>query len=343
MLKLLILLSVITVFILKVKNDVPLIFGIPVALGYFLLFQACRVFLYERFINPLARLPGPKVHHALINRFNEEGHWFKGEFEAISKSEAGQAHLLWLREYRNPTGFVTYTTLFYTRRTMPTSSGIIRYILNNPTMYDTPYFARKGLKLVLGDGLLTAEGERHKRKRKLLNPVFSTAYLKDVVLVSAEKGDRLVTKLLDSLSAQPNEGIEMTEFLTRTGLDVITSAGSSFSNGRTDVGFGYDFKPLDNPDNPLTKAYSFIFAPDSLSAMDVFLGLASSYFPHLSKLPIPRLTELRAAREAVIAHALSLVRDRAGAKNAGKDILTALISEERASDQGERERNGDCE
>ena len=36
------------------------------------------------------------------------------------------------------------------------------------------------LNMLLGPGVLTTEGDQHKRQRKLLNPVFSVAHLRDM-------------------------------------------------------------------------------------------------------------------------------------------------------------------
>ena len=36
------------------------------------------------------------------------------------------------------------------------------------------------LHLLLGPGILTTEGEQHRRQRKLLNPVFSAAHLRNM-------------------------------------------------------------------------------------------------------------------------------------------------------------------
>ena len=142
------------------------------------------------------------------------------------KEEPGQAHLRWLREYRNPTGLVCYPGLFYTRRIMPTSSTAIQHILNNWTIYVRPDQARRSLANIMGDGLLTAEGEMHKRQRKVLNPAFATGYIRDIIPVFVEKGDNLVDSLVERLSSQSSEGIELTGPLSRTTLDIIGSAGN---------------------------------------------------------------------------------------------------------------------
>lgn len=98
-------------------------------------------------------------------------------------------------------------------------------MLNNCTIYIKPDNARRSLQRILGDGLLTAEGEMHKRQRKVLNPAFATGYIRDIVPIFCEKGTDLVDTLLEQVKAQPAEGIEMFRFLSRATLDIIGSAG----------------------------------------------------------------------------------------------------------------------
>lgn len=83
---------------------------------------------------------------------------------------------------------------------------------------------------ILGNGLLTAEGDTHKRQRKVLNPAFATGYIRDIVPIFSEKAADLVDTLLEKLKSQPAEGIEMFSYLSRTTLDIIGSAGTPFAH-----------------------------------------------------------------------------------------------------------------
>ena len=135
-----------------------------------------------------------------------------------------------MREYRNPTGLVTYPGLFYVRRVMPISGAAVQHILNNWTLYTKPEQSRRALSRILGDGLLTAEGEMHRRQRKVLTPAFATGYIRDIVPVFIDKSTDLVSTLLQDLKNQGPEGIEMFRYLSRTTLDIIGSAGTHSSS-----------------------------------------------------------------------------------------------------------------
>jgi cytochrome P450 len=134
-----------------------------------------------------------------------------------------------MRQYRNPTGLVSYPGLFYTRRIMPTSNATVQHILNNWTIYVKPPEARKALQSILGDGLLTAEGEVHKRQRKILNPAFATGYIRDIFPIFWTKSTEMVDLMLEAIKSQSVEGTEVFKFLSRSTLDIIGSAGFPFS------------------------------------------------------------------------------------------------------------------
>ena len=108
---------------------------------------------------------------------------------------------------------------------MPTSGVTIQHITTNSTIYVKPRFVRKAIERVLGKGLLTAEGERHKRQRKVLNPAFATGYIREIVPIFSEKATELVNMLLEDVKSQSGEGINVLPLLNRVTLDIISSSG----------------------------------------------------------------------------------------------------------------------
>jgi len=132
-----------------------------------------------------------------------------------------------MREYRNPTGLISYPGVFYSRRLFPISGSALQHILNNSTIYVKPDRSRDGLRRILGDGLLTAEGEAHKRQRKILTPAFGTGHIRASVEVFSEKAENIVNALQIAVKDQPAEGIEVFKYLSRTTLDIIGKAGNN--------------------------------------------------------------------------------------------------------------------
>ena len=108
---------------------------------------------------------------------------------------------------------------------MPTSSDTIQHITSNPSIYVKPRFVRKAIERVLGKGVLTAEGDRHKRQRKVLNPAFSTSSIRRMVPIFSAKARDLVNILLDDVKLQSAQGINVFPLLNRVTLDIISSSG----------------------------------------------------------------------------------------------------------------------
>jgi cytochrome P450 len=108
---------------------------------------------------------------------------------------------------------------------MPTSTLTVQHILNNMNIYIKSEQARRAIERVLGKGLLTAEGERHKKQRKVLNPAFATSYIRNMVPIFSAKAAELVDTLLEHVKSQSSQGINVLPLLNRSTLDIIGSAG----------------------------------------------------------------------------------------------------------------------
>ena len=62
---------------------------IPFYLGVFLVWNGFRILIYQRYLNPLSRLPGPKVSASLYNdHFRDTG--FGESFERSSRKSLGK-------------------------------------------------------------------------------------------------------------------------------------------------------------------------------------------------------------------------------------------------------------
>ena len=145
------------------------------------------------------------------------------------KDDPGAPMLEWMRQYRDQadTGLLTYPGLFYRRRLFPIAPSALQHVLNNWTIYQKPEESRAVLRRILGDGILVAEGDMHKRQRKILTPAFATSYIRGNVEVFAEKAENMVTVLRNAVRDQSDEGVEVFQYLSRTTLDIIVKAGTT--------------------------------------------------------------------------------------------------------------------
>ncbi|KXN84323.1 Cytochrome P450 3A16 [Leucoagaricus sp. SymC.cos] len=127
-----------------------------------------------------------------------------------------------------------------------------------------------------GDGLLSSYGDKHKKQRKLLNPVFSINHMREMIPVFYEVTERLRKVLKKKLESGPQE-LDILHWVTRTALELIAQSG-----------MGYSFDSLEDDEN---------FHPYSASVkrFTALVGgpvgfLASRYiFPLAAKFNFPRL------------------------------------------------------
>jgi len=78
-------------------------------------------------------------------------------------------NLRWVKKYGN---FIKYHIIFNKPAIMVTNTKMIQKIVST---YDFPKPEQlvSNLKPTIGEGLFFAEGETHKRQRKMMNPAFS--------------------------------------------------------------------------------------------------------------------------------------------------------------------------
>jgi cytochrome P450 len=142
---------------------------------------------------------------------------------------------------------------------------------------------------MLGKGLLIAEGADHRRQRRVLNPAFSPAAVKEMIPIFYDKATELKEKLQmiiedDSIEASPTPATEIdkvqggkkmdvSKWIAQATLDVYAS--STESDFRIGIaGFGYDFKALSSEKNELSEAFRKMFsAGGALSFMAIFQAL----------------------------------------------------------------------
>ncbi|KAJ3861973.1 cytochrome P450 [Lentinula novae-zelandiae] len=92
----------------------------------------------------------------------------------------------------------------------------------------------EGNLLIFGEGLFSTLGHRHHKQRKILNPAFSAAHMREMIPVFFEVAHKLESALKNRLQAGPStQEVEILSWMGRTALELIGQAG-----------LGYSFDPL---------------------------------------------------------------------------------------------------
>jgi len=129
----------------------------------------------------------------------------------------------WVKEYENPTGMIAYP-LFKTRSVLPYSPAALSVFLNSPN-YIKPRRTSYFLRIVIGDGLVVAEYEEHKRQRRILTPAFGVTHIRRITPHFWTKANQLVEVWKPLVESQPEEGIDVLKWMSRVTLDIIGLAG----------------------------------------------------------------------------------------------------------------------
>ncbi|KIK57094.1 hypothetical protein GYMLUDRAFT_46720 [Collybiopsis luxurians FD-317 M1] len=98
--------------------------------------------------------------------------------------------------------------------------------------------------ILFGEGLLGTLGHRHRKQRKMLNPVFSAAHMRDMVPTFFEIAHKLENTLKERLQTSKTREVDILSWMSRAALELIGQAG-----------MGYSFDPLTSEEatHPYTK------------------------------------------------------------------------------------------
>ncbi|CAI2161941.1 15833_t:CDS:2, partial [Funneliformis geosporum] len=226
---------------------------------------------------------------------------------------SGEPQLGWAKKYGN---FVKFHGILNQPSILLTDTKIIQEITLNQ-VYD--YSKQKMLigdgKAIFGEGLALAEGESHKRQRKMMNPAFTHNHIKNMIPTFIH----VASKLTDLIEGEVNEGetkIVLTPYLTKATLDIIGL-----------VGFSHEFNSLTSP-SELAEAYESLFSV-SPSISSICLSIVAGYIPFIRKVPIEINKRFNKSTEVIDRESKKLMKEKynddKNNKLDGNDLLSLLI------------------
>jgi len=286
-------------------------------------------FLIRNSTSPLLVLPGPP---------NPSFIW--GQFKKIFAADNSVLQEQWVEEY-GPN--ITYKGFLGVNRLWTVDPRALNHIMTHSMDYQKPAQARANLSFVLGNGVLITEGEQHRSQRRIMNPAFGPAQIRELTTIFVEKAVQLRDLWASELSKSSAEStkIDVLSGLTSMTLDVIGLAG-----------FNYKFNALNetNEKNELNEAFETMFRSEtSLSIRGVLAGT----FPRIARLiPTERGRRIVHARSVMNRIGLQLIKDKKAAILAeksgmekkdlqGRDLLTLLLKANMATDIPDSQRLSD--
>ncbi|TXT04796.1 hypothetical protein VHUM_04064 [Vanrija humicola] len=305
----------------------------PVGIAISAVVVAAAIFLlqkphYPSFVN----LPGPKPSHLL---------W--GSSLEVIKGVVGGKHTEWFERYGKN---VRYTAFCTTQALITSDLTLINHVLKNGYDFAKPRVPARVLNNLLGKGLITAEGAVHRRQRRVLNPAFGPAQIKNLMPEFWNKAyvlDEVWGALIASGGkAQGTDGlkIETLRWFNRFALDVLGTAGMNVELGS-----------MRNVDNELARAYKAMATQDPQITPWIMIEMM---FPILRWIPTKRQTVMRTNLAIAKKNSARLLRDKkaAIAKEAAapaasdadeRDLLSLLVRANTSPDVPADQRLTDAE
>ncbi|KAH9932764.1 cytochrome-450 hydroxylase [Epithele typhae] len=297
-------------------------------------FVACALYLFYLAIllplwNPLRNLPGPPTRGILGNHMGM----------VLDPSRSPRVHEAFVKHYgRNVRirGFLPWDQRLFTLD--PVS---LAHVLKHSTVYEKPWQSRLLISSLIGVGMLAAEGQVHKRQRRVATPAFSIQNMRALIPVAFQKGLELRNRWMDLIADSPVppddekragwSKLDVCHWISRATFDVIGLAG-----------FDYEFNAIHNESNELFAAYKEMFEIAVSQQGGGVWELAILYFPFLDRIvPGQRFGVVKRSQDTIQRVAGRLIQEkkrkieeaeRVGVPYIGKDLLSNLLRSNTAAD-----------
>ncbi|KIY68833.1 cytochrome P450 [Cylindrobasidium torrendii FP15055 ss-10] len=264
--------------------------------------------LYKNYTNPLWRLQGPP-----------RGNFFLGNLSEIWKVKTLTG---WVHQYGRVN---THAGLFRKPCLVISDVKAVAHVVSHANDFPKDESMRYDLSKLVGPGVLVVEGEEHKRQRRVINPAFGNAYVKELVPTFFDKALQLRELLVEKCASNPRGyNTNAIEWMSKVTLDIIGLAG-----------FGYNFHGLD--DNVGKTELQIAF--DAAAKSSVVLRMIQAKLPFFRLFPMGNSSMLREAQKSMdrigarlLAEAKSMITLGEKMSGGGRDMLSLLVRANTSSD-----------
>ncbi|EJF55963.1 cytochrome P450 [Dichomitus squalens LYAD-421 SS1] len=294
-------------------------------------------YLLAPFRSSLLNLPGPPSPG-----------WLLGNLNQIYESEGDLITDEWIEKY-GPN--IMYRGVFNGPRLYTTDTRALNHIVTHSAYYQKPEQVRRSLAHILGKGVLFTEGDQHRQQRRVMNPAFGPAQIRELTDIFVTKSIELRDLWISAINTQGEVArVDVLKDLSKMTLDVIGLAG-----------FGYEFDSL-NPNgkpNELAQAFQDVFnVSDKMPVLMILRG----FFPVLRAIPDKQSRRIddsqavmrRIGMQLVQEKKAEIMRERAQKNEKdpafdgierrdlrSRDLLTLLIKANMATDIPDSQRLSD--
>ncbi|CAG8771037.1 5055_t:CDS:2, partial [Racocetra persica] len=215
-----------------------------------------KFYIYPLYLSPLRKIPGPPVDNFILGNHASP---------PFLNKQLGEAFVHLVKQYG---GIVRFHSLLNEPNLLISDQKLIQQVLLS---YDYPKFhmSKTIVKEIFGEGIVIAEGNSHKRQRKVMTPSFAFANVKEMAPTFVQAGHKLKDIWIKQIGNKVEERITITELIPKITLDIIGL-----------VGFNYEFNSTTSG-SELSQAYTSIIGQNY---SPLYLSLIR-FFPFIRKLP----------------------------------------------------------
>ncbi|KAF9450103.1 cytochrome P450 [Macrolepiota fuliginosa MF-IS2] len=283
--------------------------------------------LYRRLTSiSIAHIPGPKSNSFLY-----------GDLCELLQNQVGEVEFKWQELYGD---VIRFRGAFGEDRLMISDPKALQYIYQTTGYHFQKQPEKRAIsEIIAGRGIIWADGEDHRRHRRILLPGFGAPESRAFAPIFSSYASKVVEKWRDTLATQGEDSavFDIPTWISRAMLDSIGVAA-----------FDYHFGSLDDSNNAVTRVWKGVLTETfgSITKRDIFVQSVLQYVPFtlLSYIPNPKMNHLRRAGRVLTDVAKSLIEEKTEAVNQGKksrDIMSILVkanlSEDKMSQLNEEE------
>ncbi|KAF3933753.1 hypothetical protein ABW19_dt0207155 [Dactylella cylindrospora] len=272
--------------------------------------------IYPNWFSPLRGLPEPKAP----SFWNGHGH-------EIIKARTGEPQKAWMKDVPND-GLLVYRGIMNRERLMPTNPKVLAEVLSSKSYtFVKPRLFQFSLARLLGNGILMAEGDEHKRQRKILTPAFHPRHLRSLFPLFWAKSLEMTHLITAEIKKAEVEDpvIDFNSWGSRCTLDIIGKSGA-----------GIDFNALADPTSNMLQVYRKVFSP---TPGQQWMGILNMFMPlwFMRSLPLKAVRDITAARNVIMKVCMDMIvkkkKQMAEKEQMHPDILSIMIEEGSLTDE----------
>ncbi|KAF0556966.1 cytochrome P450 [Gigaspora margarita] len=256
-----------------------------------------KYYIYPLYLSPLLKIPGPPVDN-----------FISGHLGSLLKDKQGEVFTHLAKQYGR---IVRYHALLNKPYLLIFDQQLVHQILiTRPYEFPKLSFNYVMVKDLIGiESISFAEENAHKRQRKLINPSFTFANVKEMLPTLIQAGHKFKDILLKQIGNKKEERITITDLIPKITLDIIGL-----------VGFNYEFDSITS-DSELARAYHSLLSKQPSPLFGALINL----FPFIRKFPTSHNKKYWDSLQTINDISEKLIAEQKNATIRGKDFLSLVI------------------